>query len=84
VVAVIWLLLGVVVAVVVVALVVVALDGGRSPRSAASYQARVELHGIRTRQEAAQLKSEIDRDAAQARRELRAELYGLSKRERQP
>jgi hypothetical protein len=74
----------VVVAVVVVALVVVALDGGQSPKDAASYQARVELHGIRTRQEVAQLKSAIHRDAAQARRELRAELYGLSKRERQP
>jgi hypothetical protein len=84
VVAVIWLLLAVVVAVVVVALVVVALDGGRSPKGAASYQTRVELHGIQRRQEVAQLKSEIRRDSAQARRELRAELHGLSKRERQP
>jgi hypothetical protein len=84
VVAVIWLLLAVVVAVVVVALVVVARDDGQSPKNAASYQARVKLHGIRTRQEVAQIKSEIRRDAAQARRELRAELHGLSKRERRP
>ncbi len=80
----IWLLLAVVVAVVVVALVVVAFDGGQAPRNSASYQARVKLHGIRTRQEVAQLKGEIRRDSAQARRELRAELHGLSKRERQP
>jgi hypothetical protein len=82
VVAVIWLLPVVVVAVVVVALVVVALDNGQSPKSAASYQVRVELHGIRRRQEVSQVKSEIRRDAAKMRRQLRGELSELDKRGR--
>jgi hypothetical protein len=82
VVAVIWLLLAVVAAVVVVALVVVALDGGQSPKNAAGYQMRVELHGIRGRQEVSQVKTEIRRDATKMRRQLRDELSELDKRTR--
>jgi hypothetical protein len=82
VVAVIWLLLAVVAAVVVVALVVVALDNGQSPKNAASYQMRVELHDIRRRQEVSQVKTEIRRDAAKMRRQLRVELSELGKRKR--
>lgn len=78
----IWLLLAVVAAVVVVALVVVALDGGQSPKSAAGYQMRVELHGIRGRQEVSQVKTEIRRDATKMRRQLRDELSELDKRTR--
>ena len=78
----IWLLLAVVAAVVVVALVVVALDNGQSPKNAASYQMRVELHGIRKQQEVAQVKTEIRRDATKMRRQLRDELSELGKPKR--
>jgi hypothetical protein len=82
VVAVIWLVIPAVVTVLVLCRLVWRC-GTRTPDEDA-YQARVKLHGIRTRQEVAQIKSEIRRGAAQARRELRAELHGLSNRERQP
>ncbi|MGH2852711.1 MAG: hypothetical protein ACRDLF_00760 [Solirubrobacteraceae bacterium] len=81
-VAVIWLLL-VVVAVVIVALVTVWLDSGMSPKSAAHYQARVELHGIQRRQELTEVKREIRRAAAQTERELQAELERLNRPRRQ-
>jgi uncharacterized membrane protein len=74
VVAVIWL---VVILVVVVVLVVLALAGGHSQQSAASYQTRVELHAVHRRFDVGQLKSELRRDAADARRALRAELNKL-------
>jgi hypothetical protein len=76
VVAVIWL--GVIVVVAVVLLAALALASADSPRHGVDYQVKVALHGIRRRQEATQIKSEIRRDAAQARRELRAELDRLN------
>lgn len=79
----IWLLPALMVAAVVVALVALWLDGGESPKSAASYRAQVELHAVHRRFDVAQAKSEIRRDAADARRELRDELDGLSRRRRQ-
>jgi hypothetical protein len=78
----IWLLL-VVLAVVIVALVAVWLDGETSPKSAPRYQARVELHGIQRRQELTEVKREIRRAAAQAERELQAELQRLNQPRRQ-
>jgi len=79
---VIWPLL-VVVAVVIVALVAIWLDGETSPKSTAHYQARVELHGIQRRQEVTEVKREIRRAAAQAERELQAELERLNQPRRQ-
>jgi hypothetical protein len=60
---------------VVVVLLVAALS--RPPRDPqAEANAQLELHRARRRLEVGQLKSEIKREAAQARRELREELYG--------
>jgi hypothetical protein len=66
----IWLLL-VIVVVLAIALVVGCRD---APPNAAAYRAAVDLHAIRRRQEVAQVKREVRRDVADARRELRAEL----------
>ncbi|HEV3340354.1 MAG TPA: hypothetical protein VG125_08350 [Pirellulales bacterium] len=74
----IWLVVGVVLVVVVVLM----LAGLDSPSHAASDRASVNLHGIRKQQEVAQVKSEIRRDAAKMRRQLRGELSELDKRER--
>jgi len=49
-----------------------------------TYQAMVELHGIRRRLDVSQFKGEVRRDAADLRRELRGELSELDRRERQP
>lgn len=79
----IWLL--VVVAVIIVLALVGALAGASptaAPPDRAHYQAAVDLHGIRRRQEVAELKREVKRDASEARRELREELGGLTGRER--
>lgn len=75
----IWLLAAIVVAVVVVA---VWLDCARSQKSVTRYETMVELHAVRRRFDVAQVKSELRRDAATARRELRDELDGLHKRGR--
>ena len=77
-----WLFVAIAVAVIVLALVAVALNCDRSPKSAASYETMVELHAVRRLFDVAQVKSELKRDAADARRELRAELDGLNKRGR--
>lgn len=69
----IWLVVGVVIVVVVV-LVLAGLD---SPSGAGSYRGTVELYGARKRQEVAQVKGEIRRDAAAMRRQLRQELREL-------
>jgi predicted transcriptional regulator len=45
-----------------------------------TYRTLVELHRIRRRFDVAQLKSELRRDAADARRALRAELARLDGR----
>lgn len=75
----IWLL---VLAVVVVLAWALALGCAPAPPDPAHYRTMVELHGIRKRQEVAQVKHEIRRDAAVARRELREELGSLARRER--
>jgi len=82
VVAVIWLLSVLMVAVVVGALVALALDCDRSPKSPANYETMVELHALQRRFDVAQTKAELRRDAADARRKLRGELDGLERRRR--
>jgi hypothetical protein len=74
----IWLL-GLAVVVLVAALV---LGRPPVPPDPARYRTMVELHGIRKRQEVAQVKHEIRRDAAVTRRELREELGSLRRQER--
>jgi hypothetical protein len=70
----IWLLL----ALVVVGLVLMlSWRNQQSTPDRRSYQAMVELHRIRRRFDVAQLKSELRRDGADARRALRAELDKL-------
>jgi hypothetical protein len=79
----IWL--SVVVAVIIVLALVGALASASptaAPPDRARYKAAVDLHGIRRRQEVAELKREVKRDASEARRELREELGGLTGRER--
>jgi hypothetical protein len=77
----IWLVI-VIVVVLVIALAIV-FGFHDAPPDAAAYRAAVDLHAIHRRQEVAQVKSEVKRDAADARRELRDELGALKKRERQ-
>lgn len=59
---------------------------GRTQRqrelSPADYQVMVELHTIRRRFDLALFKLELKRKAAEARRNLRAELHELDQRER--
>jgi hypothetical protein len=74
----IWLVI-VLVLVVVVALAVACFS---SPPDAAHYRAAVDLRASRRRQEVAQVKTEIRRDAAAARRQLRGELSELDRRKR--
>ena len=76
----IWLVI-VVVAVLAIALAVAA-GFHDAPPDAAAYRAAVDLHAIRRRQEVAQVKGEVRRDGARARRELRHELSELNRRER--
>jgi hypothetical protein len=73
-----------VVVIVVVLVVVVALVVGfhAGPPDAAIYRTVIDLHAIRRRQEVAQFKSDVRRDAATARRELRKELGEMNKRGR--
>jgi hypothetical protein len=73
----------IIIAAAVVIVVVGLLLGAYQPaaRGAGRYRAEVDLHGIRRRQEVAQFKSEVKRDATQARRELREELGGLRRQE---
>jgi hypothetical protein len=81
VVAVIWL---------IVCIAAVAVGGyvvwwwGNSRPDEGDYQAMVELHRIRRRFDVSQFKSEVRRDAADARRELRDELSEMDRRGRQP
>lgn len=75
----IWLVIVIVVLVVVVAL---AVGFHAGPPDAATCRAVVDLRAIRRRQEVAQFKSDVRRDAATARRELRKELGELNKRGR--
>ena len=72
----IWLLI------LIAVVLAIALTAGcrDAPPDAATYRAAVDLHAIRRRQEIAQVKSEVRRDAADARRALRIELDELSKR----
>jgi hypothetical protein len=67
-----------------VVVLVTALILGRpsAPPDPAHYRTMVELHGIRKRQEVAQAKHEIRRDAALARREMGEELGSLRRQER--
>jgi hypothetical protein len=74
-----WLLLALVVAVAVV-LVVFSWRGSKPKADQSTYQAIVGLHAIRRRLEVAQVRTELRRDAAQMRRELRAELDGRERR----
>jgi hypothetical protein len=71
----------VLVIVVLVVLVGLAITQSGQPASldGRTYQAMVELHRIRQRQEVTQLKSDIRRDGAQARRALRDDLRRLDK-----
>jgi hypothetical protein len=65
-------------ALVVVGLVIVLTQCGQSaPPDRRTYETLVELHRIRRRFDVAQLKSELRRDGADARRVLRAELDEL-------
>jgi hypothetical protein len=75
----IWL---VIVTVVVLLAIAVATGFHDGPPDAATYRTAIDLHAIQRRQEVAQVKSEVRRDAADARRELRAELDELSRRGR--
>lgn len=74
-----WLFLALVVAVPVV-LVLLSRRGSKPKTDHSTYQAIVGLHTIRRRLEVAQVKTELRRDAAQIRRELRAELDGWDRR----
>ena len=76
----IWLVIVIVAVLVVVVALAVGFHAG--PPDAATYRAAVDLHAIRRRQEVAQFKSEVRRDAATARRELRKELGELNKQGR--
>lgn len=68
---------------VVGALIVVgALHCAKSQKDVTSYETMVGLHAVRRRLDLAQFKYELRRNAADARRELRAELDGLEKRRR--
>jgi uncharacterized protein YpuA (DUF1002 family) len=78
----IWLVIAIVVVLVLVIALAVAVGFHKAPSDAATYRAAVDLHAIRRRQEVAQFKSEVKRDAASARRELRKELGELNKRGR--
>jgi hypothetical protein len=72
------LLVGLLVALVVVGLVVLLSRRDRqSTPEPLDYQTLVELHRIRRRFDVAQLKSELRRNAADARRALRTELDKL-------
>ena len=73
----IWLIL---VVVIVVVLAMPILSSRNSPSDAANYQTMVELHAIRGRGEVARFKTDVRRDAADARRALRAELDKKSRR----
>jgi hypothetical protein len=74
----IWLLI-----VIAVVLAIALIAGCRDvPPDAATYRAAVGLRAIRKRQEVTQFKSEVRRDGARARHELRAGLDELSKRGR--
>ncbi|HSZ06855.1 MAG TPA: hypothetical protein VK778_16830 [Solirubrobacteraceae bacterium] len=64
------------------AVVVLMLAGLDSPSGAGGYRGTAELYAARKRQEVAQVKHEIRRDAAVTRRELREELGSLARRER--
>lgn len=72
----IWLLI------VIVVVLAIALTAGcrDAPPDAATYRAAVGLRAIRKRQEVARFKSEVRRDAVDARRSLRIELDELNKR----
>jgi hypothetical protein len=63
-------------AIVVVLVLAVALIANHcaSPPDSATYRAAVDLHAARRRQEVSQVKTEIHRDAATMRRQLRDEL----------
>jgi hypothetical protein len=66
----IWLLI-----LIVVVLAIALIAGCRdAPPDAATYRAAVGLRAIRKRQEVTQFKSDVRRDAARLRRELRDEL----------
>jgi hypothetical protein len=67
----IWLLILIVV---VVVLVIALAVGHDAPPDAATYRTAVALRAIRRRQEVAQFKGDVRRDAARLRRELRDEL----------
>jgi hypothetical protein len=74
-----WLFLGLVAAISVRLLLA---SCGRGQPDASDYRADVELHRIRRRLEVAQLRFELRRDGADARRALRADLRGLAERDR--
>lgn len=76
----IWLVIVIVVVLVVVVALAVGFHAG--PPDAATCRAVVDLRAIRRRQEVAQFKSDVRRDAATVRRELRKELGELNKRGR--
>jgi hypothetical protein len=74
----IWLLI-----VIAVVLAIALIAGCRdAPPDAATYRAAVGLRAIHNRQEVAQFKNEVRRDADDARRALCIELDELSKRDR--
>jgi hypothetical protein len=74
----IWLVVGIVIVV-----VVLILAGSDAPSGAGSYRGAVDMYGARKRQEVAQVKTDMRRDGAKARRELHDELDELNKRGRQ-
>jgi hypothetical protein len=76
----IWL---VIVVVVVVVLVLLSRQDNRPEIDRLTYQTMVDLHAIHRRFDLGWFKFELRRDAADAQRELRAELRKLEERERQ-
>jgi hypothetical protein len=64
-----------------VVLILLSVRSRRGKPDKRAYQVLVDLHAIRRRFDLAQFKFELRRDAADARRALRADLRKLSKRD---
>jgi hypothetical protein len=73
----IWLLVAAVVLLLLVFVGALVVRRPPVPPDPALYQMTVDLHAIRRREELAQFKHEVKRDAAEARRDLRKELGSL-------
>lgn len=78
-----WLFLALVVVVPVV-LALLSRRGSKPEADQSTYQAIVGLHAVRRRLEVAQFKTELRRDTAHLRRELRAELQQDTPRTNRP